>query len=125
MFAFKLIPVALAVVALTLAAPEAARAAQKDCPKENVEKSGTFQAEITTVGFIVGVRWGEGTITLNDGSQHKIHLEGAKLLEYGAEKVTLTGEVLNLKKLEDFAAWLIHSEPIFLPKGSQKRNVGS
>ena len=79
-----------------------AHGAEKECPKEGVTKAGTFKAEVMTVGFIVGARWGEGVLTLNDGSQHKIHLEGAKLLEYGAEKVTLTGEVLNLKALEDF-----------------------
>ena len=77
-------------------------AAEKECPKGDVSKSGTFEAKITTVGFIVGARWGEGTLTLNDGSQNKIHLSGVKLLETGAAKETLTGEVLNLSKLEDF-----------------------
>lgn len=77
-------------------------AAEKECPKGDVAKSGTFEAKITTVGFIVGARWGEGMLTLNDGSQHKIHLSGAKLLETGASEETLTGEVLNLAKLEDF-----------------------
>jgi hypothetical protein len=98
----KPVPMVLMVATLAWMLPQTAQADQKDCPKGDVEKSGTFQANIKTVGFIVGVRWGEGTLTLNDGSQHKIHLEGAKLLEYGAEEVTLTGEVLNLKKLEDF-----------------------
>jgi hypothetical protein len=55
-----------------------------------------------TVGWIIGVRWGEGTLTLNDGSQHKFTGSGAKLLETGAAEVTFEGKVYNLEKLEDF-----------------------
>ncbi len=59
----KFIPMALVAVAVTWAAPHTADAQQQDCPQDNVEKSGTFQANIKTVGFIIGARWGEGTLT--------------------------------------------------------------
>ena len=118
----KPVPMVLMVATLAWMLPQTVQADQKDCPKGDVEKSGTFQANIKTVGFIVGVRWGEGTLTLNDGSQHKIHLEGAKLLEYGAEEMTLSGEVLNLKSIEDFpggygtgGAWAQSGGPRGLP----------
>ena len=48
------------------------------------------------------MRWGEGTLTLNDGSQHKFTGSGAKLLETGAAEVTFKGNVYNLEKLEHF-----------------------
>ena len=99
---YRLLPSLFAAAALSCMTFQPAMAAEKECPKGDVPKSGTFEAKITTVGFIVGARWGEGMLTLNDGSQHKIHLSGAKLLETGASEETLTGEVLNLAKLEDF-----------------------
>ncbi len=89
---------AMAAGALFPAAPAAAQ----DCPKGDVPVSATVQGHMTTVGFIVGARWGEGTLTLNDGSQHKFTAQGAKLLETGAAKVTFKGKVYNLQKLEDF-----------------------
>ncbi len=77
-------------------------AAGKDCPKGDLPVSGTIEGRVTTVGFIVGVRWGEGTLTLNDGSQHKFTGSGAKLLETGAAEVTFKGNVYNLEKIENF-----------------------
>lgn len=80
----------------------AGSAAAKDCPEGDLPASATVQGHMTTVGFIVGARWGEGTLTLNDGSEHKFTAQGAKLLETGAAKVTFKGTVYNLQKLEDF-----------------------
>jgi hypothetical protein len=65
-------------------------AAEDDCPKGDLPVTGTVEGRATTVGFIVGARWGEGTLTLNDGSQHKFNGrqhkftgKGAKLIETG------------------------------------------
>lgn len=93
---------ALTAVALTFAMLQPAAAAEKDCPEGDLPVSGTFEGRATTGGWIVGVRWGEGTLTLNDGSQHKFTGSGAKLLETGAAEVTFNGNVYNLEKLEDF-----------------------
>jgi hypothetical protein len=93
----------LAALALTFATlPVAPAMAEDDCPKGDLPVAGTVEGRVTTVGFIVGARWGEGTLTLNDGSQHKFTGEGAKLLETGAAEVTFKGKVYNLAKLEDF-----------------------
>jgi hypothetical protein len=95
--------VAIAFAALAFAAlPSAPALAEDDCPKGDLPVAGTVEGRVTTVGFIVGARWGEGTLTLNDGSQHKFTGEGAKLIETGAAEVTFKGKVYNLAKLEDF-----------------------
>ncbi len=93
---------ALTAVALTFAMLQSAAAAEKDCPEGDLPVSATIEGHATTVGWIVGVRWGEGTLTLNDGSQHKFTGSGAKLLETGAAEVMFKGNVYNLEKLEHF-----------------------
>ena len=95
---------ALTVLALTLATASFAPAlAEDDCPKGDLPAAGTVEGRATTAGYIIGVRWGEGTLTLNDGSARKFTGEGAKLLETGVAEVTFKGKVYNLAKLEDFA----------------------
>ena len=99
----KSLAVGLAAVGLLAVAALPAEAQdEQDCPTGDLPQSGTITAEATTVGFIVGVRWGEGVLTLNDGSEHKFHFEGAKIIETGAAKVHITGKVFNLEKPEDF-----------------------
>ncbi len=98
----RIIGTALTAVVLTFAMLQSAAAAEKDCPKGDLPVSATIEGRATTVGYIVGVRWGEGTLTLNDGSQHKFTGSGAKLLETGVAEVTFKGNVYNLEKLEDF-----------------------
>jgi hypothetical protein len=94
---------ALAAVALTFATLQASPApAEEHCPKGDLPIAGTVEGRATTVGFIVGARWGEGTLTLNDGSQHKFTGKGAKLIETGVAEVTFKGNVYNLEKLEHF-----------------------
>jgi hypothetical protein len=93
---------AFSAVALILAVLHPAGAAEKDCPKGDLPVSAKVEGRATTVGFIVGARWGEGTLTLDDGSQHKFTGEGAKLIETGVAEVTFKGNVYNLEKLEDF-----------------------
>ena len=92
--------VAVGIAFITL---QSASAAEQNCPKGDLPLSGTIKATAKTVGFIVGIRWGEGTLTLNDGSQHKFTFEGAKLVETGASKITITGNVYNLQRLKDFS----------------------
>ena len=50
----------------------------------------------------MGVRWGDGILTLNSGEQHKFDILGLKLVETGVATMDLGGELYNLKKLEDF-----------------------
>ena len=92
----------LAATAIVVATLLPASAAEKDCPKGDLPVAGTIKGHMTTVGFIVGVRWGEGTLTLTDGSKHKFTAKGAKLIETGVAEVKFHGNVYNLVKLEDF-----------------------
>ena len=92
----------LAAVALLFATLQPASGAEQDCPKGDLPVSATIEGRATTVGFIVGARWGEGTLTLNDGSQHKFTGKGVKLIETGVAEITFKGNVYNLEKLEDF-----------------------
>ncbi len=71
-------------------------------PKWRSASIRTVEGRMTSVGFIIGVRWGEGILTLNDGSQYKFTAQGAKLLDTGVAEVTFKGNVYNLEKLEDF-----------------------
>jgi hypothetical protein len=85
---------------MTLA--QSAEETAKSCDRDNLTQSGTLQFSMTSIGFLVGVRWGEGVLTLNDGFQLSFDVSGAKLLETGLATANFEGEVYNLNNLEDF-----------------------
>ena len=85
---------------LVSAGPSVAQ--EKDCPDVEPVLAGTVKGTMTTAGFIVGARWGEGTLILNDGTVRDFNASGAKLLEIGVAEVQFTGNVYNLEKLENF-----------------------
>lgn len=66
------------------------------------EVSGTVKIESTSIGVGVGVEWGGGVLTLNDGSTHDFKLEGLSVGDLGMTKVEASGDVYNLKALKDF-----------------------
>ncbi len=74
----------------------------KACDRDNLVQSGTLQFSMTSVGFLLGVRWGEGVLTLNNGEQHSFDVSGAKLLETGIATANFEGEVYNIRSLEHF-----------------------
>lgn len=74
----------------------------QSCGERDLLKAGTFSATGKTVGFIVGARWGSGTVTLNNGESFKFTFEGGKLLEVGVSETTILGVVYNLESKEDF-----------------------
>ena len=95
--------VAIAVTAsgnMALAQSEEEKA--KSCDRDTMVQSGTLTFNLKTIGFMLGVRWGEGVLTLNDGFQIGFDVSGAKLLETGISNATFEGEVYNLDDLEDF-----------------------
>ena len=73
-----------------------------DVHAENMPVSAKITGSVTTVGFLVSVRWGEGVLTLNNGDQRTFHMIGAKALETGAAANDFEGEVYNLKNVDDF-----------------------
>ena len=66
------------------------------------DTSGKVSLESKAVALGVGVSWGDGTLTYR-GKQHKFSVEGLSVLDLGVSKVSASGEVSDLKKLEDFA----------------------
>ena len=95
--------VAIAAAAFgNTALAQSAEERTKSCDRDNLAQSGTVQFSMTSIGFLVGVRWGEGVLTLNDGFQLSFDVSGAKLLETGIATAKFEGEVYNLTNLEDF-----------------------
>jgi hypothetical protein len=64
--------------------------------------SGTVKLSSKTVAIGIGVSWGDGTLTVG-GKDHAFSIDGLSVADLGASSVTTTGEVFNLKKLEDFS----------------------
>ena len=63
---------------------------------------GVISGEVKSVGYLVGLRWGNGVLTLSNGERHRFSILGAKLLETGVAKNVISGEVYNLNSLADF-----------------------
>ena len=64
--------------------------------------SAAISGEVKSVGFLVGVRWGNGVLTLSNGEKRKFSILGGKILETGVAKNVFTGEVYNLINVADF-----------------------
>ena len=84
---------------LVFAAPNPGFAEEK---KVKLVKAGTLKVKGGTVGFLIGFRWGTGTLTLNNGTKLKFSIKGAKVWETGAVEVKAVGTVYNLNKLTEF-----------------------
>ena len=69
--------------------------AQNEKPDATVSFSGGSAA----VG--VGVTWGQGTLHFQ-GKDYPFRLQGLGLVDIGGSSIQATGEVYNLKKVEDF-----------------------
>jgi Cu/Ag efflux protein CusF len=63
--------------------------------------SGTVKLKSMSVALGIGVEWGHGTLTLHDGSIHKIKINGLSVIDLGISEVKATGEVFNLVELKD------------------------
>jgi Cu/Ag efflux protein CusF len=63
--------------------------------------SGTVQIESTSVAVGVGVEWGQGTLTMYDGTTHTFDVSGLSVLDLGISKISATGQVFNLVEAKD------------------------
>ncbi len=89
----------LIVGGLVIAAPSLGFAQDK---KVTLVKAGTVEFKGGNIGFLIGFRWGTGTLTLNDGTKLKFSGRGLKILETGMVNIEAVGTVYNLKKPGDF-----------------------
>jgi hypothetical protein len=93
---------AFALALAVLSTPRIAPAGDP-CPTDNLRPSGTIAGTMKSAGFIVGARWGEGVLTLKDGTRHRFSAKGAKVLDTGVAETRFSGTVYNLDRLDDFA----------------------
>ena len=72
--------------------------------------SGTVAIESKSIAVGIGVQWGHGTLTMDDGSTHKFKISGLSLVDLGISKVEATGEVFNLVEAKDLEGNFITGE---------------
>jgi hypothetical protein len=54
-----------------------------------------------TVGVGIGFSWGKGTLTYK-GKTYPLKVQGLSVGDVGIQRATATGDVFDLKKIEDF-----------------------
>lgn len=100
-FSMKIILRTCGVVALLGAASVLAqKATAQEAPTE--APSGSLKIEQVQIAFIGSGAVGGGTLEFK-GKTHKFSVKGLGVGGFGASRLSATGEVYGLKKLEDFA----------------------
>jgi hypothetical protein len=64
--------------------------------------TGKVTIESKSVAIGVGVSWGDGTLVYK-GKKYPFTVQGLSVVDLGVSKVSAKGDVMNLKKAEDFA----------------------
>lgn len=72
--------------------------------------SGTVKIESTSVAVGIGVEWGHGTLTMDDGTTHKFDVSGLSVVDLGISKISATGEVFNLVEAKDLNGVFVSGE---------------
>lgn len=72
--------------------------------------SGTVQIESTSVAVGIGVEWGQGTLTMYDGTTHTFDASGLSVLDLGISKISATGQVFNLVEAKDLNGIFVAGE---------------
>jgi len=69
--------------------------------QEEATPDATLDIEGTFVGIGIGFNWGSGKLKYG-GMEYPVSMKGATLVSAGVSKTTITGNVYNLKTIEDF-----------------------
>ncbi len=96
---------ALAVPALAVSAPAApamAQAATKRDPGVTGPVVGTVRLAAQGAAIGIGYTWGDGTLRYG-GRTYKFSVNGVTVADVGYSKVSGSGRVYNLKRLQDFS----------------------
>lgn len=96
---------AACVAALVTMASNAALAdAHEGCElnTENMPVDAMVTGQVKSIGFMVGARWGSGELRMSNGESRHFQILGVKALETGAAINNFTGEVYNLRSVDDF-----------------------
>jgi len=70
-------------------------------PGTSMADIGTISIESRSIAVGIGVSWGDGVLQYR-GNSNAFSVDGLSVLDLGVSKVTATGTVKNLKRLEDF-----------------------
>jgi hypothetical protein len=76
---------------------------------EEQTPSGTVSIKATSVAAGVGVKWGEGALTIN-GKTYPFSLQGLEIAGVGVTNVDAEGKVYNLNKVSDFEGVYVAAE---------------
>ena len=92
------------ILALGLSATSVFAESHEGCDVNatGMEPSGKVTGTITTLGLYASARWGEGILSLNNGSRYRFRVIGAKVFETGVARDAVVGEVYNLINVADF-----------------------
>jgi hypothetical protein len=71
--------------------------------------SGTVTLASKAVAAGIGVSWGDGVLTFG-GKTYPFSVEGLSVADLGISSVTTSGDVFNLKKVEDFSGNFVAGE---------------
>ena len=74
------------------------------------EVSGTVTLESKSVAVGIGVTWGHGVLTMDDGTVHKFKVNGLSVVDLGISKISATGEIFNLVEAKDLDGTFIGGE---------------
>jgi len=69
---------------------------------EDAKPSGTLELKGGSVGVGVGFTWESGKLAYN-GKTYDVAVDGIDVGDVGVAKISASGKVYNLKKLEDFS----------------------
>ncbi len=72
-------------------------------PKKAGPSDATVSMVVTSLALGVGMEWGDGIVTLADGTQHRFTVKGLLVGTAGVAKAFMHGRVYHLRKLDDFA----------------------
>ena len=64
--------------------------------------TGTVSIQSKSIAIGIGVSWGDGTLVYR-GNRYAFSVDGLSVLDLGISNVSATGNVANLKRLEDFS----------------------
>lgn len=72
---------------------------------EDAQPDATLELTQESVALVLGYTWGSGTLTFQ-GKSHPVAVDGVSVLALGIVRAKATGEVFNLKRIEDFNAFI-------------------
>jgi len=91
------------VVAIMLFATPALSQGQKCAELTDLTPSATLAGSGRAVGFVIGMKRGDGILRMKDGREYAFSIRTAKALQTGASRTEIEGTVYNLSDPLDFA----------------------